>query len=120
VSGLQAAEGPSVQIWLRGTTELARVHGTTKPVFRQLLVLALKVEKSGARWAARRRLEDQHHTHGQMTAEATAACMAIAEKCLFLVAMSRRCLHKRPARPEQVVKLLFEEAGRDDVGRCQV
>ena len=48
VSGLQAEDGPSVEIGLHSGRELAIAQATMKPDFRKLVVLELDVRKRAA------------------------------------------------------------------------
>jgi hypothetical protein len=57
VSGLQAEDGPSVEIGLHSGRELAIAQATMKPVFRKLVVRELDVRKRAASPAPRRRVE---------------------------------------------------------------
>jgi len=85
-----------------------------------VLVLELEIRHSALKVAHGVDSRINFIMHVQMTAEATAACTTMVVKGLLHGATSRRCLYKRPARPEQVVKLLLEEAGRDEFGRDRV
>ena len=48
MSGLQAEDGPSVEIGLHSGRELAIAQATMKPDFRKLVVLELDVRKRAA------------------------------------------------------------------------